>query len=248
MGLLSGRKGFVMCSSLSARPTEVPMTDKWGQIDRIGKGDGCTWLAGRVSLHSSNAFLLIDALPSLVHVRAASPSAASLRWIVEELVEEQAAMLPGGSIASTQLAQLFFVKMLRAHLASEGAVPVGWLRAVSDDRLVHALRLMHGDPGRDVSLSELAKAAGMSRTRFAVHFKSAAGVAPLTYLTEWRMRIAQRVLREDDTSIFAIAESLGYTSESAFSNAFKRVTGLAPRSYRTAARKTSEPNETESLS
>lgn len=34
----------------------------------------------------------------------------------------------------------------------------------------------------------------------------------------------------------ALAMSLGYTSESAFSNAFKRVTGNAPKRYRTAAR------------
>ena len=33
-----------------------------------------------------------------------------------------------------------------------------------------------------------------------------------------------------------LARSLGYTSESAFSNAFKRVTGSAPKRYRTTTR------------
>jgi AraC-like DNA-binding protein len=173
-------------------------------------------------------------------MRAAAPGAASLRRLIEDLIEEQSSRLPGSSIAAGQLAQLFFVKILRAHLASSTAVPSGWLRAVSDERLIHALRLMHGEPGRDLTLAELAKASGMSRTRFAVRFKSVAGVAPLTYLTQWRMRLAQRVLREENTSIFELGASLGYTSESAFSNAFKRVTGSAPRTWRLAARRAEE--------
>eukprot|EP01132_Coremiostelium_polycephalum_P015800 gene15800-19049_t len=36
----------------------------------------------------------------------------------------------------------------------------------------------------------------MSRTTFSHYFKSVAGVPPLAYLTEWRMRLAQRALRE----------------------------------------------------
>ena len=76
----------------------------------------------------------------------------------------------------------------------------------------------------------------MSRTTFALHFKTVAGVAPLTYLTEWRMRLAERALREENVPVAVLARSLGYTSESAFSNAFKRVTGNAPKRYRTAVR------------
>jgi len=43
-------------------------------------------------------------------------------------------------------------------------------------------------------------------------------------------------LREETTSVAVVARSLGYTSESAFSNAFKRVTGNSPRAYRSVAR------------
>ncbi|WP_443052748.1 helix-turn-helix transcriptional regulator [Streptomyces sp. NBC_00299] len=75
----------------------------------------------------------------------------------------------------------------------------------------------------------------MSRTTFAVRFKEAAGVPPLTYLLNWRMSLAARVLRQDTTSVAALARSVGYTSESAFSNAFKRALGVAPRRYREGA-------------
>jgi AraC-like DNA-binding protein len=95
---------------------------------------------------------------------------------------------------------------------------------------------MHSDPGRSWRLEELAKAAAMSRTTFALHFKTAAGLAPLTYLTKWRMGLAERALREKNTPVSVLARSLGYTSESAFSTAFKRVTGHAPKRYRSAVR------------
>ncbi len=76
----------------------------------------------------------------------------------------------------------------------------------------------------------------MSRTSFALHFKAVAGVAPLACLTQWRMRLAERALREDNIAVSSIARRLGYTSDSAFSNAFKRITGSAPKIYRSRVR------------
>ena len=58
-------------------------------------------------------------------------------------------------------------------------------------------------------------------------------MAPLTWLTQWRMHMTKRVLIEEETPIAVLATSLNYASESAF----KRVTGVAPRNYRRAGRK-----------
>jgi AraC-like DNA-binding protein len=113
-----------------------------------------------------------------------------------------------------------------------GPMPAGWLRALADPRIAPALRMMHGEPSRAWHLDDLAKACAMSRTTFALHFRAAVGVAPLTYLTAWRMRLAERALREEDTPVAVVARSLGYTSESAFSNAFKRINGRSPRTWR----------------
>jgi AraC-like DNA-binding protein len=139
--------------------------------------------------------LLADVLPPLIHVQAASPQATVLQWLLDHF---SAAELPGASLALAQLAQLMFVQILRAHLETSGTLAAGLLRAISDQRIAPALRLMHSDPGRRWQLEELAKAAAMSRTTFAVHFKTVAGIAPLAYLTEWRMRLAERPLRGEN--------------------------------------------------
>ncbi|MQY37612.1 RCS-specific HTH-type transcriptional activator RclR [Streptomyces sp. RB17] len=91
---------------------------------------------------------------------------------------------------------------------------------------------MHADPAHPWQLEELARAAAMSRTTFAVRFRQAAGVPPLTYLQNWRMSLAARALRQDAVPVAELARSVGYSSESAFSNAFKRTVGVAPRRYR----------------
>ncbi len=236
VGLLDGSTKFFIGSSLEAPGRDVEPTDMGGQIDQITDHTDCVVLIGRVSLHPSSAALMTEVLPPSIHIRAASPKAAGLRWLVEQLLEEQRSHTPGTSVASEKLAELLFVQVLRTHVASGGALPAGWLRATGDDRILRALRLIHDEPGRAWNLNDLAKAAAMSRTRFAVQFKSVAGVAPLAYLGEWRMRLAQKRLREEQASISELARSLGYTSESAFSNAFKRITGTAPRTYRAAER------------
>ena len=73
-------------------------------------------------------------------------------------------------------------------------------------------------------------------TAFALRFKAVAGVAPLAYLTAWRMRLAQRALRDEDVNVAELATQLGYASESAFSHAFKREVGVGPRAYRRVER------------
>ena len=124
------------------------------------------------------------------------------------------------------------MQILREHLSGQGNGLAGWLKALADPRIAPALKLMHGEPAKAWGLEELAKASAKSRTTFAALFKQVAGVAPVTYLTEWRMRLAEYQLREDSTSVAEISRSLGYASESAFSNAFKRQTGKRPTTYR----------------
>lgn len=160
-----------------------------------------------------------------------------MRLFLDRLVAEGDAGPPGAAVVRAQLAQLVFVHLIRAFLAGNEGPPRGILRALSDPRLRQALSLIHGDPARQWRLSDLASAAGMSRTNFAMRFRDAAGIAPLAYLTQWRMRLADRMLVDGQMRLAAIATDLGYASESAFSNAYKRVTGLSPRDRRRAAQR-----------
>jgi AraC-like DNA-binding protein len=88
-----------------------------------------------------------------------------------------------------------------------------------------------------VDCETLAASAGMSRSAFALRFKELLGETPLEYLTNWRMYKATGLLQED-VKLFEVAKTVGYDSDAAFSKAFKRVLGVAPKQFRRSAKKT----------
>ena len=236
--IVDGKHPFVLTTDPELKPQEatVIFADSVKGIARIGSDHDVVILGGHVALDPARQALLLDVLPPMVHVRHTSHEAAVLQWLVKQLVREMSEDHPGGLLVTTQLAQLMFVQALRAHLETAGPTAGGWLKGLADERIAVVLRLMHGEPSRAWTLEELAKAAGMSRTTFALRFKTVVGEAPLAYLLAWRMHLAERDLRDSDKPVSAIAFALGYTSESAFSNAFKRAKGHAPKRYRTASR------------
>ena len=243
VGLLAAKRTSVLSSAPDLEPVEAMglFSGAGRSTATLGDGKDFAHLGGHVLLEPASARLLEGVLPPWIHIRAASPRAAVFRWVLNQLVEERADPMPGTQLVSEQLSQLLFIQILRAHRESAGPMPAGWLRALADPRIAPALRLMHGDPARRWHLEELAGACAMSRTTFAVRFKEAAGVAPLSYLSDWRMRLAERALREEDTPVAVLAQTLGYASESAFSHAFKRITGQSPRAWRHAVTVAPEP-------
>lgn len=234
VGLLSARRSFVLSSDLQTAPVDAMELFRCSATNpvHVGREEDFSYLGGHVLLDPTSRELLADALPPWIHIRAELPQATAFGWLLDQLVQERASSLPGAKLASEQLAQLLFIQILRAHLATADNLPTGWLRALADSRIAPALRAIHRQPNHAWGLEELARAAAMSRTMFAVHFKKVVGLAPLAYLAAWRMRLAVRALREDDVPIAELAHSLGYSSESAFSNAFKRLMGSSPNHYR----------------
>lgn len=91
---------------------------------------------------------------------------------------------------------------------------------------------MHAHPEQNWGLVTLAKEAGLSRSGLSERFKHAIGITPLAYLTEYRLRLAARYLREGQYSITKISELVGYASDTSFNQAFKRAYDIAPRNYR----------------
>jgi AraC-like DNA-binding protein len=241
--MVPAERSYVLASDLKASQVDglALFTKATDNVGRVGDGKDFLAVGGHVALDPDRGGLLAEVLPPLIRVGASSSEASTIRWLLDQLVAEMTANRPGAALASKQLAQLLFVQIIRFYLASSNTVTAGWLRALNDDRIAPALRLMHGEPGRAWRLGELARQVGMSRTSFAVRFKANAGVAPLTYLQNLRIRLAEQGLRDGARSVSALAESLGYESDSAFSNAFKRRTGMAPKHYQSVLARMDRP-------
>ena len=169
----------------------------------------------------------------MILVKADQAQTLALHATLQLLASEMAEPAPGSEVMVNRLADILFIQCVRAHIASSSEnCKSGWLRAIFDPKIGDALKAMHERVENPWTVETLAASAGMSRSAFALKFKELLGETPLAYLTDWRMYKATGLLQEDDRKLFEVAKSVGYDSDAAFSKAFKRVLGVAPREYR----------------
>jgi len=91
---------------------------------------------------------------------------------------------------------------------------------------------IHDNLHRQLSVSELAEKEGLSPSYFSRLFAKETGVNVNQFINDEKIRTAQNMLRFSDFPILDISISLGFSSQSAFSSTFKKVTGLSPKAYR----------------
>ncbi len=194
------------------------------------QGDACYLVGGHFVLTGSHADILLGSLPPIVHIQREADKAA-MRWALERMNEEVRNPKPASSLMAEQLAYIMLVQALRLHLADGASRGIGLLFALADPQISAAIAGLHDDPGHSWTVQNLAEYVAMSRSTFALRFKEIIGSTPMEYLTRWRMLLAGDRLRNSDDSIYVIASSLGYESQSAFGKAFKRVMGCSPRQY-----------------
>jgi AraC-like DNA-binding protein len=83
-----------------------------------------------------------------------------------------------------------------------------------------------------LDVSELARAAGLSRAHFSREFRRVFGEPPHTYLLTRRMERAAALLRTTDRSVADICVAVGLHSVGSFTTTFKRAFGVSPTAYR----------------
>ena len=201
-----------------------------GGVMTINGGGAAYGLGGYFAFEGRHAGILLGVLPPIVHIRQESDRAV-LRGAIDRIMQELRAPQPGGFLVAQHLAHLMLLQALRIVLAKGPDGGIGWIYALGDRQLGAAMNALHGDPGRKWTIQSLADVAAMSRSTFALRFKERVGESPIDYLTRWRMLLAADRLLTSRDAIAVIAPALGYDSDSAFSTAFKRVMGCAPRDY-----------------
>ena len=145
------------------------------------------------------------------------------------LFDEAFAQRSGRGAGIERLVEFFTILLLR-HTMEANVVNSGLLAGLADDKLAKALLAMQGQPEQAWTLDELAQTATMSRARFAQHFHAVVGATPLDYLTDWRISVAQSLLKRGKP-LKMVAPAVGYTNAAAFARVFARRTGVSPSAW-----------------
>jgi transcriptional regulator GlxA family with amidase domain len=77
----------------------------------------------------------------------------------------------------------------------------------------------------------------MSTRTFIRHFVAATGATPATWVRDQRVRRAEQLLEQADTTIAAVARHSGFGSPDTLRRHFRRVRGVTPETYRAAFRR-----------
>jgi AraC-like DNA-binding protein len=173
------------------------------------------------------------ALPPVFVVQP--PDGPAREWVrasVSYAMQQTALVARDRFEAPTRIPELLLLEVLKLHLGSAPVDEGGWLHALRDPVVAPALAAIHADPGAKWTLLSLAREACASVSLLDERFREVVGVAPIRYLSGWRMHVARDLLRSSELGVAAVAHRVGYESEEAFSRAFKRETGKAPSSWR----------------
>ena len=197
-------------------------------------GSPTVLLCGAYRLDSARSHPLLDDLPEIIHLPARLGRHPSLRAAIDLLGTEMAQPGPGTDAAVPALLDVLLLLILRTWYAdrSAGDRTTGWAAALNDPAISTALGDIHREPARHWTVEALAAHAGLSRAAFARRFAAFVGRPPLSYLTWWRLTTAAGLLRDSPAPLAVVAGQVGYASEYAFANAFKREYGIAPGRYR----------------
>ena len=124
---------------------------------------------------------------------------------------------------TSSLSYQFFMTMAR-----EAQQP-GELAENDPVMIVHRFCLSH--LAEELSLEELASAAGYSRSHFCRIFHSRTGKSPHTYLQELRMKLAESMLQRGNASVKETAAACGFADPSYFCKVFRRFHGVSPAKF-----------------
>lgn len=217
------------------KPTEaVSLTDVLAGRSPCARSDGSDateLVCGVFRLHAAPLNPLLGSLPRVLKVTTAGPGVDPLLDHAVAMLDLEVAKGPSSFVAA-RLLEVFFAEAIRCYGRGQGAARSGWFKAIDDPRIGIALSRLHQEPGAAWTVASLADTVAMSPSRFAARFREVTGRSAMSYVSDWRMTVACRLLRDTDDRLERIANTVGYQDLASFSRAFKASVGRSPSRWR----------------
>lgn len=172
---------------------------------------------------------MIQQLPDTIIIRAKEQQGA-IAGLIQGLIDETQVGFEGSEAIISRLSEVFFLTLLR-HFAKQPQQDFSFFSALNDPKMAKVLLAIHQDIARPWSVATMAEIGGYSRASFASHFKKYFATSPIEYLTQQRLNLAYKQLKQGD-SVLKAALACGYQSDISFAKAYKRHFGFGPGATR----------------
>ncbi len=214
-----------------------PQTSEAGRFKRLPmNGDGKNGdVELIVGVAPNEALALGSVLIGPIVVRPSEyPDLSRRLWRAIEMLEDEYAddSWIDRNLVIRRMAETMLINMSRRVLAGRRNDARDTGRIPANRQIMTAINAFFASPDRGWTLDELARTAGMSRTRFAEAFKLVTGQTPGRIISRLRLTAAARRLTSADLSVEAAAFEAGYGSAAAFVRAFQREFGETPARWR----------------
>lgn len=189
---------------------------------------GAQLVCARLEFDAQNRNPLTHCMPALLvlPLSEVGPLQGALELLFDEALQPPAA---GRQAVLDRLCEVVVVQLLR-HLMQTGSAAASLLAGLAHAGLAKALEAMHEQPAHAWALGELAALAGMSRSRFAATFRHIVGCTPGDYLADWRLSVAQSLLRRG-RPLKLVAAEVGYATPSALARLFRSRLDVPPAAW-----------------
>ncbi|WP_438306926.1 cupin domain-containing protein (plasmid) [Streptomyces sp. HUAS TT11] len=187
---------------------------------------------GHYTFDAGAGSLLFASLPDPVHVSfgQSAESDEVLRMLSALMRGEAQREGEGTAAVLSALCTVLLAMVLRT--ARGDATRTTLWTAAADGRIASAVESMLNDPGADWTIERLSRAAAMSRATFLRHFTQDTGTTVGAFLARARLMAAAELLTTTHATVASVAGQVGYSSESAFSRAFRAHLGTTPARFR----------------
>jgi AraC family transcriptional activator of mtrCDE len=199
-------------------------------MDAADGGAGDLRLAAGIVLASqSGSFGLLDKLR--VPISEDMSDSEIVRHSYSIMLAEIAQPGLGTKALTAALMKTCLLMVLRRFFGRPGADQT-LIGALADPRLARAVAMVVDKPSDPHTVATLAGRAGMSRSTFARQFTDAFQMSPMEFVAKTRLYHAADLLRSTKLPIKVVAASIGFSSRSHFSRAFRDAYGSDPTLFR----------------
>lgn len=168
------------------------------------------------------------------HPHFESPDSGNIRILTEMLINESYVKGLDSDIMINAYMTQIITETARILRGIDNSDSRKFDCAKSNFAIYHTLRYIDRNFLEIKNISDISKKLSYSEYYLAHLFKEKIGVTIKQYVQEKKMEAAKAFLRDDSNSVSDISEKLGYATTHAFSQAFKRSTGMSPSEYKKA--------------